>query len=66
MFRQICKGGDMTRCCLYSDASILFALAGVTPQRDMTRRKDSLVMWLDQHCDALEPFLNLIEVRPPG
>jgi hypothetical protein len=64
MTRQIYPGGELTRRSLYSFSSILSALSGVPLERDMTRRRELLIKWLDEHHDALEPYLRFIELRP--
>jgi hypothetical protein len=47
---------------MYSIASILGNLANVPFERDFARRKDLLIKWFDVNYDALEPFLDFVEL----
>jgi hypothetical protein len=64
LLERIYPGGSLTRRSLYSFASILSALAGVTLERDMTRRKSLLMKWLDMHYDLLQPYVTFVELVP--
>jgi hypothetical protein len=56
--------GDLTRRALCSFATVLAVLAGVTLPRDLTRRRNLLMKWFDDHFDALEPYLQFFELDP--
>jgi hypothetical protein len=64
LLQRIYPEGSLTRRALYSFASILSALAGVTLQRDMTRTKSLLVRWFGRNSELLEPYLPFVELVP--
>jgi hypothetical protein len=64
LLREFCPDGDMTRRSLYTFASLLASVAGVPLSRDLTRRRDLLVKWVDDNCDALRPYLSFFRLTP--
>jgi hypothetical protein len=60
--RAMFPQGELTRRSLYSFASLVGALGGVTLPRDFTRRKELLVKWFDDNFDALEPYLGFFRL----
>jgi hypothetical protein len=55
---------ERTRRSLYSLASLVSALAGVTLHRDYARRKELLFKWFDDNFEVVEPYLRLFAFDP--